>query len=141
MKLTKLHIFIIILIALILCPTLGACTVQEGYVNRYPDTSATTATGTNDMINTTDTSNTSNTSNTSGQQNMQYSKQFSNYNKFDSALDDTTMNNNPDYVSSYNTGYSPPKNSSYQMGTGNTPTSGSGSGSSKGFFAWLKSLF
>ena len=40
MKLTKLHIFIIILIALILCPTLGACTVQEGYVNRYPDTSA-----------------------------------------------------------------------------------------------------
>ena len=137
MKLTKLHIFIIILIALILCPTLGACTVQEGYVNRYPDTSATTATGTNDMINTTDTSN------TSGQQNMQYSKQFPNYNKFDSALDDTTMN--PDYVSSYNTGYSPPKNSSYQMGAGNTPTSGSGSGSgsgsSKGFFAWLKSLF
>ena len=31
MKLTKLHIFIIILIALILCPTLGACSV-EGYV-------------------------------------------------------------------------------------------------------------
>jgi anaerobic glycerol-3-phosphate dehydrogenase len=34
MKLTKLHIFIIILIALILCPTLGACSV-EGYVQRY----------------------------------------------------------------------------------------------------------
>jgi hypothetical protein len=137
MKLTKLHIFIIILLALILCPTLGACSIQEGYVNRYPDTSATTATGTNDMTNTTDTSN------TSGQQNMQYSKQFSSYSKFDHALDDTTMNNNPDYVTSYNTGYSPPKNSSYQMGTGNTPTSGSasGSGSSKGFFAWLKSLF
>ena len=31
MKLTKHHIFIIILIALILCPTLGACSV-EGYV-------------------------------------------------------------------------------------------------------------
>lgn len=137
MKLTKLHIFIIILIALILCPTLGACTVQEGYVNRYPDTSATTATGTNDMTNTTDASN------TSGQQNMQYSKQFSSYSKFDHALDETTMNNNPDYVSSYNTGYSAPKKSSYQMGTGSTSTSGSGSGSgsNKGFFAWLKSLF
>jgi hypothetical protein len=33
MKLTKLHIFIIILIALILCPTLGACSI-EGFVNR-----------------------------------------------------------------------------------------------------------
>ena len=137
MKLTKLHIFIIILIALILCPTLGACTVQEGYVNRYPNTSATTTTGTNDMINTTDASN------TSGQQNMQYSKQFTSYSKFDHALDDTTMNNNPDYVKSYNTGYSAPKKSSYQMGTGSTSTSGSGSGSgsNKGLFAWLKSLF
>ena len=67
MKLKKLHIFIIILIALILCPTLGACSIQEGYVNRYPDTSASTSTGTNDMINTTDAS---------GQQNMQYSKVF-----------------------------------------------------------------
>jgi len=138
MKLTKLHIFIIILLALILCPTLGACSVQEGYVNRYPDNSTTTATGTNDMINTTDASN------TSGQQNMQYSKQFTSYSKYDNALDHTTMNNNPpDYVSSYNTGYSAPKKSSYQMGTGNTPTScsGTGSGSGKGFFAWLKSLF
>ena len=134
MKLTKLHIFIIILIALILCPTLGACSIQEGYVNIYPNTSATTTTGTNDMINTTDAS---------GQQNMQYSKRFSNYSKLDRALDDTTMNNNPDYVKSYNTGYSPPKNSSYQMGTGNTSTGGSGSGSAKkqGWFAWLKSLF
>ena len=133
MKLTKLHIFIIILIALILCPTLGACSVQEGYVNRYPDNSTTTATGTNDMINTTDTS---------GQQNMQYSKQFTSYSKFDRALDDTTMNNNPDYVKSYNTGYSAPKKSSYQMGTGNTPTSGgSGSAKKQGWFAWLKSLF
>ena len=137
MKLTKLHIFIIILIALILCPTLGACSIQEGYVNRSPNTSATTTTGTNYMTNTTDTSN------TSGQQNTQYSKQFTSYSKFDNALDETTMNNNPDYVSSYNTGYSAPKNSSYQMSTGNTPTSGSGSGSgsNKGFFAWLKSLF
>ena len=137
MKLTKLHIFIIILIALILCPTLGACSIQEGYVNRSPNTSATTTTGTNYMTNTTDTSN------TSGQQNTQYSKQFTSYSKFDNALDDTTMNNNPDYVKSYNTGYSPPKNSSYQMGTGNTSTGGSGSGSAKkqGWFAWLKSLF
>ena len=137
MKLTKLHIFIIILIALILCPTLGACTVQEGYVNRYPDTSATTATGTNDMTNTTDTSN------TSGQQNMQYSKQFSNYSKFDQALDDTTISNNPYDVTNYNTGYSAPKNSSYQMSTGNTSTGGSGSGSAnkQGWFSWLKSLF
>ena len=30
MKLTKLHIFLIILVALILCPTLGACSIQEG---------------------------------------------------------------------------------------------------------------
>ena len=126
MKLTKLHIFIIILLVLILCPTLGACSVQEGYVNRYPDTSSSSSTGS------------TGSSDSSGQQ---YSTQFSNYSKFDHALDKTTMNNNPDYVSSYNTGYSPPKNSSYQMGTGNTPTSGSGSGSSKGFFAWLKSLF
>ena len=133
MKLTKLHIFIIILLVLILCPTLGACSVQEGYVNRYPDNSTTTATGTNDMINKTDTS---------GQQNMQYSKQFTSYSKFDRALDDTTMNNNPDYVKSYNTGYSAPKKSSYQMGTGNTPTSGgSGSAKKQGWFAWLKSLF
>jgi uncharacterized membrane protein len=132
MKLTKLHIFIIILLALILCPTLGACSIQEGYVTRYPDNSTTTATGTNDMINTTDAS---------GQQNMQYSKKFTSYSKYDNALDHTTKNNNPDYVSSYNTGYSAPKKSSYQMGTGNTPTSGSGSGSGKGFFAWLKSLF
>lgn len=130
MKLTKLHIFIIILLVLILCPTLGACSVQEGYVNRY-DTSSTP---TNEMTNTSDSS---------GQQNMQYSKQFSNYSKFDHALDETTMNNNPVYVSSYNTGYSPPKNTSKQMGgAGNTYTgSGSGSSSGKGFFAWLKSLF
>jgi RNA recognition motif-containing protein len=123
MKLTKLHIFIIILLVLILCPTLGACSVQEGYVNRYPDTSSSSSTGSSDS---------------SGQQ---YSRQFSNYSKFDHALDKTTMENNPVYVSSYNTGYSPPKNTSSQMsGTGNTAT-GSGSGSSKGFLAWLKSLF
>jgi len=123
MKLTKLHIFIIILLVLILCPTLGACSVQEGYVNRYPDTSSSSSTGSSDS---------------SGQQ---YSRQFSNYSKFDHALDETTMNNNPVYVSSYNTGYSPPKNTSSQMsGAGNTAT-GSGSGSSKGFLAWLKSLF
>jgi hypothetical protein len=123
MKLTKLHIFIIILLVLILCPTLGACSVQEGYVNRYPDTSSSSSTGSSDS---------------SGQQ---YSRQFSNYSKFDHALDKTTMENNPVYVSSYNTGYSPPKNTSSQMsGAGNTAT-GSGSGSSKGFLAWLKSLF
>lgn len=52
MKLTKLHIFIIILIALILCPTLGACSVQEGYVNVYQDTSTTTLTEPNEMTNT-----------------------------------------------------------------------------------------
>ena len=124
MKLTKLHIFIIILLVLILCPTLGACSLQEGYVNRYPDTSASTSSSTG-------------TSDSSGQ----YSRQFSNYSKFDHALDKTTMNNNPDYVSSYNTGYSAPKNTASQMsGPGNTAT-GSGSGSNKGFLAWLKSLF
>ena len=124
MKLTKLHIFIIILLVLILCPTLGACSLQEGYVNRYPDTSASTSSSTG-------------TSDSSGQ----YSRQFSNYSKFDHALDKTTMNNNPDYVSSYNTGYSAPKNTASQMsGPGNT-ASGSGSGSNKGFLAWLKSLF
>ena len=123
MKLTKLHIFIIILLVLILCPTLGACSIQEGYVNRYPDTSSSSSTGSSDS---------------SGQQD---SRQFSNYSKFDHALDKTTMENNPVYVSSYNTGYSPPKNTSSQMsGAGNTATS-SGSGSSKGFLAWLKSLF
>jgi RNA recognition motif-containing protein len=123
MKLTKLHIFIIILLVLILCPTLGACSIQEGYVNRYPDTSSSSSTGSSDS---------------SGQQ---YSTQFSNYSKFDHALDKTTMNNNPVYVSSYNTGYSAPKNTSSQMsGAGNTAT-GSGSGSSKGLLAWLKSLF
>ena len=133
MKLTKLHIFIIILLALILCPTLGACSVQEGYGNRYPDTSATSTTGTNDMTNT---------SNTSGQQKMQYSKQFSNYSKFDNALDETTITNNPDYVSNYNSGYSAPENSSYQMGTDNTPTSsGNGSAKKQGWFSWLRSLF
>ena len=122
MKLTKLHIFIIILLVLILCPTLGACSVQEGYVNRYPDTSASSSTGTSDS---------------SGQ----YSRQFSNYSKFDHALDKTTMNNNPVYTSSYNTGYSAPTNTASQMsGPGNTAT-GSGSGSNKGFLAWLKSLF
>jgi RNA recognition motif-containing protein len=125
MKLTKLHIFIIILLVLILCPTLGACSVQEGYENRYPDTSASASSSTG-------------TSDSSGQQ---YSRQFSNYSKFDHALDKTTMNNNPVYVSSYNTGYSAPKNTSSQMsGAGNTATS-SGSGSSKGLLAWLKSLF
>jgi RNA recognition motif-containing protein len=123
MKLTKLHIFIIILLVLILCPTLGACSIQEGYVNRYPDTSSSSSTGSSDS---------------SGQQD---SRQFSNYSKFDHALDKTTMNNNPVYVSSYNTGYSAPKNTSSQMsGAGNTATS-SGSGSSKGLLAWLKSLF
>jgi RNA recognition motif-containing protein len=125
MKLTKLHIFIIILLVLILCPTLGACSIQEGYENRYPDTSASASSSTG-------------TSDSSGQQ---YSRQFSNYSKFDHALDKTTMNNNPVYVSSYNTGYSAPKNTSSQMsGAGNTATS-SGSGSSKGLLAWLKSLF
>ena len=34
MKLTKLHIFLIILVALILCPTLGACSIQEGISNQ-----------------------------------------------------------------------------------------------------------
>jgi RNA recognition motif-containing protein len=125
MKLTKLHIFIIILLVLILCPTLGACSVQEGYENRYPATSASASSSTG-------------TSDSSGQQ---YSKQFSNYNKFDHALDKTTMNNNPVYTSSYNTGYSAPTNTASQMsGPGNTAT-GSGSGSNKGFLAWLKSLF
>jgi RNA recognition motif-containing protein len=126
MKLTKLHIFIIILLVLILCPTLGACSIQEGYVNRYPDTSSSSSTGS------------TGSSDSSGQQ---YSRQFSNYSKFDHALDKTTMNNNPVYTSSYNTGYSAPKNTSSQMsGAGNTATS-SGSGSSKGLLAWLKSLF
>lgn len=121
MKLTKLHIFIIILLVLILCPTLGACSVQEGYENRYPDTSASSSTGTSDS---------------SGQQ---YSRQFSNYSKFDHALDKTTMNNNPVYTSSYNTGYSAPTNTA--TGSGSGSSSGSGSGSNKGFLAWFKSLF
>ena len=112
MKLTKLHIFIIILIALILCPTLGACSI-EGYVNRYPTNSSSSST--NEMVNTADSN---------GQQPMQYSKQFSSYQKLDSALDRTTMNNNPNYVSSYNTGYS-----------------SSSSGNNKGLVAWFKNLF
>jgi len=68
MKLTKLHIFIIILIALILCPTLGACSV-EGYVQRY---------GTNP------------TQNTATQQKPYYI----NYSAFDRNLDNRTISEN-----------------------------------------------
>jgi hypothetical protein len=76
MKLTKLHIFIIILIALILCPTLGACSV-EGYVQRY---------GSNP------------TQNNATQQN-QY---FSSYNAYDENLDNQTISEsqNNQYYSS-----------------------------------------
>lgn len=37
MKLTKIHIFLILLLALVLCSTLGMCSNQEGYTNRNDD--------------------------------------------------------------------------------------------------------
>ena len=37
MKLTKIHIFLILLLALVLCSTLGMCSNQEGYTNRDDD--------------------------------------------------------------------------------------------------------
>ena len=79
MKLTKLHIFIIILIALILCPTLGACSV-EGYVQRY---------GTNP------------TQNTATQQKPHYSR-YGGSDGFDSNLDNQTISSsqNDQYYSS-----------------------------------------
>ena len=43
MRLTKFHIFVLILLALILCPTFGVC-YREGYEMRYP-TDNTTFTG------------------------------------------------------------------------------------------------
>jgi hypothetical protein len=118
MKLTKLHIFIIILIALILCPTLGACSV-EGYVNR---------TNPNATPQTTFLS-------YGGSQGLNKS------------LDTSTMAGNPNYVSNYNTGYSPPRNAPRMMGANNSNGNGNGSNSSnsggnnQGWFAWLKSLF
>jgi hypothetical protein len=37
MQLTKIHIFLILLVALVLCSTLGICYGQEGYTNRSDD--------------------------------------------------------------------------------------------------------
>ena len=79
MKLTKLHIFIIILIALILCPTLGACSV-EGSVQRY---------GSNP------------TQNNATQQNQRFSS-YSGAGGYDSNLDNQTISEsqNNQYYSS-----------------------------------------
>jgi hypothetical protein len=105
MKLTKLHIFIIILIALILCPTLGACSV-EGFVNTtFPS--------------------------------------YGGSNGLNKSLDTSTMAGNPNYVSSYNTGYSPPRNGPRMMGMGANNSNGNGNsgGNNQGWLAWFKSLF
>ena len=105
MKLTKLHIFIIILIALILCPTLGACSV-EGFVNTtFPS--------------------------------------YGGRNGLNKSLDTSTMAGNPNYVSNYNTGYSPPRNGPMMMGMGANNSNGNGNsgGNNQGWLAWFKSLF
>jgi hypothetical protein len=114
MKLTKLHIFIIILIALILCPTLGACSV-EGFVN---------TTNPNATPQTTFPS-------------------YGGSKGLNKSLDTSTMAGNPNYVSNYNTGYSPPRNGPRMMGMGANNSNGNGNsgGNNQGWLAWLKSLF
>ena len=112
MKLTKLHIFIIILLALILCPTLGACSI-EGYENRT-DPNATPQTTFNS---------------------------YGGSKGLDRSLDTATMAGNQNSVSNYNTGYSHPRNAP-KMGGSNTGNSNNGGGGgSQSWVSWFKSLF
>jgi hypothetical protein len=116
MKLTKLHIFIIILIALILCPTLGACSV-EGY-----ETSQTTFHsygGSKGFDKSLDTSTMA-------------------------ANPDFERNNNTGYSPPRNAPRMMGTNNRNSNGNGNgsnSGNSGNGGGNSQGLLAWLKSLF
>ena len=116
MKLTKLHIFIIILVVLILCPTLGACSIEgiENFENRT-DPNATPQTT------------------------------FHSYGGskgLDQSLDTATMAGNQNSGSNNNTSYSHPRNAPTMSGSssGNS-NSGGGSGGSQSWFSWFKNLF
>jgi hypothetical protein len=114
MKLTKLHIFIIILIALILCPTLGACSV-EGY-----ETSQTTF-------------------NSYGG-----SKGFDKFldTSIMAGNTDYERNNNTGYSPPRNPPRMMGANNRNNNGNGsNSSNSGNGAGNGQGLLAWLKSLF